>query len=276
MTQAQEQERLLRESTLVPEGVLRDASNLTLRVVLEPGEGPAPGAGRPHRAVYKPVRGERPLHDFPTGTLAGREVAAYRISAAGGWDLVPPTVLRDGPLGPGSVQWWVEADEEPLAGAGLVDVVRPEDLEPGWLPVVGAEGARGEPVVVVHADDPAAASLAVLDCVLNNADRKGGHLLLDAGGRLWGIDHGITFHRQDKLRTVLWGWAGDPLPEGERDRLDRMEQLLAPGGDLRAELADLISALEVAALLSRVRRLLAEGTYPFPPSHRYPLPWPLW
>jgi uncharacterized repeat protein (TIGR03843 family) len=293
VTPQQEREHLLREATLVVEGVLRDASNLTLRVLLQvgsesaessPAESPSiassPGEddGEQLRAVYKPMRGERPLHDFPAGSLAGREVAAYLISAAGSWDLVPPTVLRDGPLGPGSVQWWIDQPEDVLATpwAGVVDVVRPREVRPGWLPVVQAEDADGEPLVVVHADEAAVASLAVLDCVLNNADRKGSHLLRDDDGRLWGIDHGIGLHVDDKLRTVLWGWAGHQLPQADAARLAVLEQRLATDPELKAELGAVITTVEVSALLCRVRNLLENGTFPRPPGDRYPLPWPLW
>src|SRR5690606_34022823 len=176
----------LEHGLLTVEEVLGDASNLTVRVAVD-------GAGH---AVYKPVSGERPLHDFPLGSLARREVAAYRVSALGGWDLVPRTVLRDGPLGPGALQQWVDRAPggEDLPAGGLVAVVPPEELEPGWLPVVGARTEDGRPLLVVHADDPVLRSVTVLDAVLNNADRKASHLLRDASGRLWGIDHGLCLH----------------------------------------------------------------------------------
>lgn len=264
-------QRALLEEPLEVEGVLRDASNLTLKVRLGEEDGPA-GA-----AVYKPVRGERPLHDFPTGTLAGREVAAYLVSAAGGWDLVPPTVLRDGPLGTGSLQWWIDQPPEAAAapGGGYLEVVTPEDLQPGWRPVLQAESPDGDPLLVVHADDAALASLAVLDAVLNNADRKGSHLLRAPEDRLWGVDHGVSLHVEDKLRTVLWGWAGEPLPETELAALRRLQDML----DLpawRADLLELIAEEEVRAIGERVTELLTAGTFPVPPVERYPLPWPLW
>ncbi|GAA1156142.1 SCO1664 family protein [Ornithinicoccus hortensis] len=272
MSAGAEWERLLREAPIEVEGVLRDASNLTLKVTLGDGEGGTAGA-----AVYKPVRGERPLHDFPTGTLAGREVAAYLISAAGGWDLVPPTVLRDGPLGSGSVQWWIEQPEKPAAapGAGYLEVVVPEDLRPGWRPVLQAESPEGDPLLVVHAEDPALASLAVFDAVINNADRKGSHLLRAAQDRLWGVDHGVSMHREDKLRTVLWGWAGEQLPETE---LASLRRVLGALDDYSwcAELLSVVSEEEVAALSLRVAHLVEAGTFPLPPAERYPLPWPLW
>lgn len=254
----------LEHGVLTVEEVLGDASNLTVRVAVG-------GSGR---AVYKPVSGERPLHDFPVGSLARREVAAYRVSALGGWDLVPRTVLRDGPLGPGALQEWVDLapGEDELPAGGLVTVVTPEDLERGWLPVVEARTEDGRPLVVVHADDPVLRSVTVLDAVLNNADRKASHLLRDTTGRLWGIDHGLCLHEEDKLRTVFWGWAGEPLPDPELERLERLRAALGGPDDWDG----LLTASELAALGERVDRLLAEGRHPWPPRDRYPLPWPLW
>jgi uncharacterized repeat protein (TIGR03843 family) len=250
------------------EGVLTEASNLTLRVRFEEPDGTVGS----RRAVYKPVRGERPLRDFPSRTLARREVTAYLVSVWGGWDVVPATVLRDGPLGPGSVQVWVDADEhdDPFAGE-LVALVGPDELGSGWRPVVEAQGRHGEPLVVAHEDDPDLAGVAVLDAVLNNADRKAAHLARDRSGAVWGFDHGLCGHHHPKLRTVLWGWAGEPLPDREVARLHR----LTTGLDTD-RLCELLSDLEVAALLARAEGLLAEGTFPLPPVERYPLPWPLW
>lgn len=272
MSSGADLERLLAEAPIEVAGVLRDASNLTLKVDLGDGAGGTEGA-----AVYKPVRGERPLHDFPAGTLAGREVAAYLISAAGGWDLIPPTVLRDGPLGHGSVQWWVEQPDlvTGMSGGGYLEVVTPEDLQPGWRPVLQAESPEGEPLLVAHADDPGLASLAVLDAVINNADRKGSHLLRGAGDRLWGVDHGVSLHAEDKLRTVLWGWAGEELPAADMAALGKLQDALEVA-DWRSGLTDMIEESEVNALEERVATLLGAGTFPMPPVERYPLPWPLW
>lgn len=266
---------VLRGSAVEPVGVLTEASNLTLLVELLDDAGELTG----HRAVYKPVRGEQPLRDFPDGTLAGREVAAYLVSRAGGWDLVPPTVLRqDAPLGPGSLQWWVHQPAERLAdpSAGLVEVRAPEELTDGWLAVVSGTGAEGEEVVVAHADDPALRSMAVLDVVLNNADRKAAHLTRDAADRLRGFDHGLCLHEDDKLRTVLWGWAGAPLAADDVRRLTVLDDALAAGSALPGALATLVTPTELAALRDRVRVLLGRGTMPLPPPDRYPLPWPLW
>jgi uncharacterized repeat protein (TIGR03843 family) len=159
--------------------------------------------------VYKPISGERPLWDFPDGTLAGRERAAYVLSGAGGWDLVPPTVLRDGPRGPGMVQAWVG---EPGEAESVVHVLRVGSDPTGLIPVLRAEDEDGRPALIAHESAADVRSLAVLDAVINNADRKGAHAFR-YDGRLYAVDHGVTFHREDKLRTVLWGWAGDPLPK---------------------------------------------------------------
>lgn len=254
--------------------MLTDASNVTVLVDLLSETGAPTG----HRAVYKPVRGERPLADFPPGSLAAREVGAYLVSAAGGWGLVPPTVLRqEGPLGAGSLQWWVDQTDDRLLdpSAGLVEVRRPDEVGEGWLPVVSGTDPEGEEVVVVHADDPALRSMALLDVVLNNADRKAAHLTLDCGGSLRGFDHGLCLHHEDKLRTVLWGWAGAPLRPEDQAVLEAVRQGL-DGGDLQVALAALVSPAELEALGRRVTGLLERGSLPHPPPGRYPLPWPLW
>jgi uncharacterized repeat protein (TIGR03843 family) len=227
--------------------------------------------------VYKPVAGERPLWDFPRGTLGRREVAAYAVSEAAGFDIVPPTVLRDGPFGPGSAQLWVdpdpELDEAAEPGAGLVDVVRRGRVPAGWRRVLDAYGGDGEPVVLVHADDPRLATMAAFDAAANNADRKGGHVLRGAGDTLAGVDHGLTFHAHDKLRTVLWGWAGEPFPQQVPPLLERLVALLDDGPLPRA-LADLLSAAEVRALRRRTAALAADGVFPEPDEGRPLIPWP--
>lgn len=283
---------ILSTAVLEPVGRLTQASNLTLLAELHDAAGELTG----HRAVYKPVRGERPLHDFPPGTLAAREAAAYLVSRFGGFDLVPPTILRDGPLGVGSVQWWVEQEPERLVdpSGGLVEVLDPSELGPGWLPVVNGEGEDGREVVVVHADDARLRRMAVLDVLLNNADRKAAHLTLDAAGRLRGFDHGVSLHVDDKLRTVLWGWAGQPLDPEELALVEQLVEALSGAGEAvtvqprgagvggedgtaeRALLEDLLATAEVDALLARAQALLESGTFPTPPEARYPLPWPLW
>lgn len=266
---------ILSASQIEPVGVLTQASNLTLLVDLvragESQEAPAR-----HRAVYKPITGEQPLRDFPDGTLAAREVAAYLVSRQGGFHVVPPTLLRDGPLGPGSVQWWVEQEPERLAdpSAGLVEVLPPEELSDRWRAVVAAQDEDGREVVVAHADDPRLRRMGVLDVLLNNADRKAAHLTLDPEGTLRGFDHGLSMHVEDKLRTVLWGWVGQALDDEERALVAGV--LHGLDDDLGTELTALLSAAETEALRSRATALLESGRFPAPPEGRYPLPWPLW
>lgn len=245
-------------------GRLVQASNATLLVRLELD-------GHAARAVYKPVRGERPLWDFPHGTLADREVAARVVCEALGWDTVPLTVARpDGPFGEGSVQVWVDEVED----APLVDVLAPDEVTDDWLVVLQAEGERGQPVVLVHRDEPALRRMALLDAVCNNADRKGGHVLRGAGGLVRGVDHGLTFNADDKLRTVLWGWAGEPLALEERDSLGDLDEQLAAGAPLARRLAPLLRTDEVARTRERVAELLEEGTMPDPAGHWPAIPWP--
>jgi uncharacterized repeat protein (TIGR03843 family) len=256
-------------------GRLVDASNATLFAVAELDGVQAP-------CVYKPVAGERPLWDFPGRTLARREVAAYVLSSTTGWDVVPPTVLRDGPFGVGSVQWWVgpldvDEDGDPIVaepGAGLVDIVTPQDVPPGWLHVLRAQSYEGSPVSLVHADDPALRRMAVFDVIANNADRKGGHLLRDLDGALRGVDHGLTFNVEDKLRTVLWGWAGQRLPADVTDTLRRLAADLDAAGRLHDGLRRLLSQAEVDRTSARVHRLLDTGRHPRPGGSRHPIPWP--
>ncbi|NMD54228.1 SCO1664 family protein [Tsukamurella conjunctivitidis] len=245
-------------------GRITSASNATLLCDLgETGE----------RAVYKPIRGEVPLWDFPDGTLAGREVASYRVSEALGWGLVPETVLRDGPLGPGMVQRWV-VEPEPDAGTGpdLVDLF-PLDAVPddyltvftGYVEDADAPDGIAE-VALAHADDPQLRRLAVLDVLINNADRKGGHVLVGPDGRVQGVDHGICLHTAPKLRTVLWGWAGRAVGD---DLLADVEAFRAAPPDL----AGLITDEEQDALAERAAILLELGAMPLPTPNR-PIPWP--
>lgn len=253
---------LLTRGELKLEGRLVDASNTTLRAF-------ATLDGVTARCVYKPVRGERPLWDFPDGTLAGREVSAFLVSQATGWGLVPPTVLReDGPLGPGACQLWIdEVDVEPLVG-----FVPASDVPASWLPVAAARDDDGDAYALVHADDPRLARLAVLDAVLNNADRKGAHVLMGAGGRLYGVDHGICFHVEDKLRTILWGWTGEPLPEEVGPVLDGL--VAAFKGPLGEALTDHLTRSEVRQAAARVQRLRRARRFPEPPIGRPAIPWP--
>lgn len=257
----------LAAGTLELVGQLAEASNAVFLVRAE---------GVP--CVYKPVAGERPLWDFPRGTLAMREVAAYELSAAGGWDLVPPTVLRDGPFGVGSVQAWVgplpDASgiiTDPPTADELVGLVAESDLPKGWHPVMQAELRDGTDVFVAHADDARLRSLAVLDAVLNNADRKGSHILTD-GPRIWGIDNGLGLAEVAKLRTVLWGWAGDPLPDTERVRVARLAAALE--GETGTLMGELLTGAEVDALRTRLETLMDCGEHPLPPAEWPAIPWP--
>jgi uncharacterized repeat protein (TIGR03843 family) len=252
---------LLTVGTLEVAGRIVDASNATLY-----GEVSLDGVTA--ACVYKPIRGERPLWDFPDGTLAGREVATYLVAGATGWDLVPPTVLRDGPFGPGMCQLWIESTEID----NLVDILPRDEVPESWCPVFEGTGPGGTPVVVAHADDERLRRLAVLDAVVNNADRKGGHLLLDSADRLYGVDHGICFHHEDKLRTILWGWAGDALPEEAVETLRRLRADL--DGDLGEVLHSHLTRREVDTTVRRVDRLLRSGTYPRPGGGWPAVPWP--
>jgi hypothetical protein len=227
--------RLLREGDLEVEGRLVDASNATLYCSVELD-------GQRAACVYKPIAGERPLWDFPDGTLAGREVAAYLVSVESGWDIVPPTVMRDGPYGPGMAQLWIDVDESVDLG-GLVR----STIEP-------------------------LRRMAVFDAVINNADRKGGHLLPVAGGHVYGVDHGVCFSADDKLRTLLWSWRGKRLTSEAVGVLTHLRHALDHG--LGDSLEDLLTLREVAATKRRVDRLLATGKHPMPGGDWPPMPWP--
>ncbi len=211
--------------------------------------------------VYKPVAGEAPLWDFPAGTLSRREVAAYELSKTLGLDVVPPTVWIDGPLGEGSAQAWIEG--EPTE---LIDLLQPEELTEGWLPILAARTEDDKPVILAHRDDPRLRRVALFDALLNNSDRKASHLIAD-GERIAGVDHGVSLHIDDKLRTVLWGWAGDPITPDEQSLVALVASL---GGPLAPGLGD----EEWEALTARAEAILAEGELPRP-SGRWPgVPWP--
>jgi uncharacterized repeat protein (TIGR03843 family) len=252
---------LLRHGRLTVEGRLRAASNTTLYCRLELD-------GVTGACVYKPSAGERPLWDFPTGTLAAREVAAFEVSEALRWHLVPATVLRDGPYGPGMCQAWVEA-----TAADVVDVVPLGALRPGWRHVLDATDSSGTPVSLAHADLPELRRMALFDAVVNNADRKGGHVLRAAGGAVVGIDHGVTFHVEDKLRSVLWGWGGEPIDAAEADGLRRLTEALE--GPLGGRLASLLSQAEARRTRRRARDLVRSGRFPRPTGAWPAIPWPV-
>ena len=228
-------ELILRDGALVVTGRLLDASNATLiaNISLNSAE---------IACIYKPVAGERPLWDFPDGTLAYREYAAYLLSRDSGLNVVPLTVLRDGPFGEGMVQQWIEIDES---------VDRMEFF---------------------RSDNAQLRKMALFDAVINNTDRKIGHLLPTSEGSVFGCDHGVTFHSEDKLRTVLWQWAGHQFTKDERDLLMTLGTIL--DSSLGEELRSLITTQEIDALRLRVQRLLETGAFP-PPSKEWPaVPWP--
>ena len=227
--------QLLREGDLSIEGRLVDASNATLYCT-------STLDGVTATCVYKPVQGERPLWDFPDGTLAGRELGAYLVSEATGWEVVPPTVLRAGPFGVGMCQLWVDVDER-------VDL---------------AELARSE--------HPDLRRMALFDAVVNNADRKGGHLLPRHDGRVQGVDHGLCFSTEDKLRTLLWQWRGDPVSDEAVEVLSRVRSELA--GPLGEALRQHLTRREVARTVARVDQLLASRCHPFPSKDWPAIPWP--
>ncbi|WP_157247480.1 SCO1664 family protein [Nonomuraea typhae] len=228
--------RLLRDGRLDVAGRLVEATNMTLycSVTL---------AGRTAACVYKPVRGERPLWDFPDGTLAAREVAAFEVSQATGWGIVPPTVYRDGPFGPGMCQLWIDTEHE-------IDLMR-----------------------LVRSRHPGLRRMAVFDAVVNNADRKGGHLLPLPDGHVYGVDHGVCFAAEDKLRTVLWQWRGKPLARDAVAVLAKIERDIESGA-LGRRLRQLLTLAEVEATWTRVRRLLDTGVHPYPSEDWPAIPWP--
>ena len=223
------------------EGLFQAGSNDTFLAKLH-----YPAEGFEARAVYKPERGESPLWDFPEGSLSRREVAAFLVSQALGWQLVPPTVYRrKGPLGPGSLQLYIDHDPEYHYFS-----FRPEHR------------ARLQPVVA-------------FDVIVNNADRKGGHILVDANDHLWLIDHGLCFHEDDKLRTVIWDFSGQPLPDQLAADLQQLaRQLEQPEEKTTHLLAQLLSPAELDALAMRIDKLTAIGLFPAPHPDRRPFPWP--
>jgi hypothetical protein len=231
---------ILRDGELEVLGRIVGSSNNAMLVT---ATRPDPGAPAVVQAIYKPTLGERPLQDFPDGTLSHREVAAYLVSEALGWRIVPPTLLREGPFGEGMVQAVVEADES-------VDVV-----------------------AMVLADDRRLRRMATFDAIVNNTDRKGGHILPVDGGRIiHGVDHGVCFSVVPKLRTVLWGWRDTPFEADELEGLERVRDALAT--DLGDALRALLSRREVTATRHRVDHLLATGRFPLPSPTWPAIPWP--
>jgi uncharacterized repeat protein (TIGR03843 family) len=224
----------LENGTLEVTGRLVDASNATLYATCTYEDEAIP-------VIYKPIAGERPLWDFPDGNLAQREYAAFIISELAQFHLVPPTLLRDGPFGPGMVQQWIDIDES-------IDLAQ-----------------------FYRTDDSRLRAMALFDAIINNTDRKIGHLLPHPDGRLLGCDHGVTFHEEDKLRTVLWQWADSPLSDDEKSLLSNLKEKLL--NDSEAILI-LITDIEFEAMLYRIDRLLREGSFPAPSDEWPAVPWP--
>jgi uncharacterized repeat protein (TIGR03843 family) len=225
----------LRDGLLRVTGRLVDASNATLYAI-------ADLAGQEMVCIYKPKAGERPLWDFPDGCLAHREYAAYLVSEYLGFNVVPLTVLRDGPYGEGMAQEWITIDES-------VDLAK-----------------------FFATDHPGLRAMALFDAIINNTDRKIGHLLPINDDVVFGCDHGVTFHVEDKLRTVLWQWAGDSLTTNEIEILKKA--VISLEGELRTQLETLLTTQEIDALAARVQRLLNEGTFPQPNPNWPAVPWP--
>lgn len=227
------QEHLLQGEILVS-GRLIDASNATLF-------GTSTLDGQAISVIYKPIAGERPLWDFAEGNLASRERASFLISELADWEIVPVTVLTDGPFGQGMVQQWIDVDES-------IDLA-----------------------TFYREDDERLRKIALFDAVINNTDRKIGHLLPTKNGDVLGCDHGVTFHLEDKLRTVLWQWADKPLTEHEKGDLITLQRKLQ---NRDTEINDLISHDEYAALLFRIERLIATEKFPLPSEDWPAVPWP--
>lgn len=223
---------VIKNANLKVTGRLIDASNATLQATLE-------NTDPVMKVIYKPVLGEKPLWDFADGNLANREYAAFLLSQLAGFYLVPITVLREGPFGYGMVQEWIEIDDN-------LDIV---------------EFGQG--------NDPQLRKLALFDAIINNTDRKFGHLLVDVTGKLKGCDHGVCFHQENKLRTVLWQFSGEQFNLEEIELLNKVKKL-----DLYSSFADLLTTAEISALDQRVSDLLATGKFPFPSDQWPAIPWP--
>lgn len=227
-------EEHLRGGVITVSGRLVDASNATLF-------GTSTVEDHEISIIYKPIAGERPLWDFATGNLASRERASFVLSELAGWHVVPVTVLTDGPFGQGMVQQWIDIDET----VDLASFYREDDLR--------------------------LRKIALFDAVINNTDRKIGHLLPTGGGQVLGCDHGVTFHEEDKLRTVLWQWAGQPFTDHEMAELTALYARLS---NRDSEIVDLITESEYEALLIRLNKLTATKKFPLPSEDWPAVPWP--
>lgn len=256
-------ERALESAELSVEGRILVSSNAALLVSFSVGT-------RRLQAIYKPIARERPLWDYPDGTLAGRERAAYLVSELGGWGVIPPTVMRgDGPMGSGSVQLWVDGDS-----SSVVDIIAPGRVPHGWCAVIEGSDQHGESVLLVHTTDPPTRRVAVLDLVLNTSDRKGSHLIRSASAaeHVWGVDHGVSLGVEPKVRTVLWGFMGQRLSEEDLGPVRRLRDALE--SPRSGELAEHLTAHELAALSERADALLERPVFPGPSRDWPAVPWP--
>lgn len=235
--QADEVVTLLETGEVELQGLIPWSSNYTYLAHVREGQ-------RDLLAVYKPSCGERPLWDFETGTLCNREVAAFRLSAQLGWPNIPPTVLREGPMGLGALQQFIPFKRRENFFT-IRDRCREEMLK-----------------------------IAAFDALVNNTDRKGGHVLEDSAGVIWCIDHGVTFHEEPKLRTVIWDFVDEPIPEMLLKDLECLRPKLRANEEFRASMESLLSRIELRALESRLNRLLRERVYPSPPEDWPHIPWP--
>jgi uncharacterized repeat protein (TIGR03843 family) len=221
--------------------------------------------------VYKPRKGERPLWDFPSGTLSRREVLAASAAHMLGWHITPTTVWRDdGPFGPGMCQEWVDDNTNRPA----VAVLAPESVPVGWHVIVEGRSFDGSDVVLAHENSIDLQRITVFDLVINNADRKGGHILRRTDGRLTGIDHGLSFHEEGKLRTILWGWSGEAIPTEVVAGLERMADHVSHRCESSEQLRNNLSAREFAAFEHRLNDVLQTREYPHPSTLDPALPWP--
>ena len=234
-------------------GQLSNASNTTLLVERDA-----------RRFIYKPKSGERELWDFPTGTLYQRERAAFVLSELLNWNLVPETQISDGPHGIGIMQKWIEAQVD------QVDIFTPVQIPSDWISITSGVDETGNQVVLAHSTNDQLKLIALFDVLINNADRKAGHILTDSESKLWAIDHGVTFNVEPKLRTVLWGWIDQSIEPEWLLQIEKTKSLIN-----RTELIDLLTSEEIEALLNRIEMILAEKKFPAPSPHWPAVPWPV-
>lgn len=234
-------------------GQLSNASNTTLLV-----------EGDSQKFIYKPKIGERELWDFPTGSLYLRERASFVLSELLNWNLIPSTQIVEGPHGIGMLQYWIEAQVD------QVDIFYPGEVPDSWLSITSGVDETGNQVVLAHSANEQLKLIALFDVLINNADRKAGHILTDKENKLWAIDHGVTFNVEPKLRTVLWGWIDQQV---DNERLIQIEQAKTQISD--SELPELLTQEEVASLIARMDLVLQEKKFPAPSPNWPAVPWPV-